>query len=178
MNSRIVLLVMVLCLSILACNLSSGQGGDQDLVATITAQAAGSRPQTTQPPPRPTPELAAAPSGVQVTVSSDTNCRTGPTTDFDVVLTMHPGTTATVIGKYTPSNYWIINNAAGGSCWLWGQYAQVTGDTSLLPDYPAPVPPPAQPTKEKKPTKTPAPSRDSGAGGAACPRQPGMGSNL
>ena len=153
MNARFALSVMVLCLSILACNLSADQGGDQDLVATITAQAANDAAAASA-----TSELPAARSGVEVTVSSDTNCRTGPTTDFDVVLTMHPGTTATVIGKYTPGNYWIISNAAGGSCWLWGQYAQVTGETSSLPDYPAPPPPTAQPTKEKKPTKTPAPS--------------------
>ncbi len=136
MNARFALSAMVLCISILACNLSADQGGDEDLIATITAQAAqvqaandAAALATSEPP--------AAPSGVEVTVSSDTNCRTGPSTDFDVVLTMHPGTTATVIGKNTQTNYWIISNAAGGNCWLWGQYAQVTGDTSSVPDYPS-----------------------------------------
>jgi hypothetical protein len=144
----------------LACNLALDSGGGQDLAATITAQAAELQTANEAAAASPTPELAAPDAGgPEVTVSADTNCRTGPSTDFEVVLTMHPGASAPVIGKYTPGDYWIISNATGGSCWLWGKYATVTGDTGSLPDYPAPAAPSAQPTKEKKPTKTPAPSK-------------------
>ena len=177
MNARVPLLVSVLLLGVLACNLSAGQGGEQDLPATITAQAAELQAANEAAAASATPELLAEPSGAQVTVSSDTNCRTGPSTDFDVVLTMHPGSTATVIGKYTQANYWIISNAAGGSCWLWGQYAQVTGDTSSLPDYPAPPPPAPQPTKEKQPTKTPAPSKTPEPQVPDAPAQPRHGND-
>ena len=44
-------------------------------------------------------------------------------------------------------NYWIVNNPdRPGECWLWGQYASVSGDTSSLPvRTPPPTPTPLAP---------------------------------
>ena len=37
-------------------------------------------------------------------------------------------------------------NPAGGTCWLWGQYAVVSGNTATLPEYtPPPTPTPSLP---------------------------------
>ena len=37
-------------------------------------------------------------------------------------------------------NYWIINTpGSSGTCWLWGQYATISGDTGGLPEM---IPPP------------------------------------
>jgi len=148
----------VLLIAILACNAPGGQQlSPSDLAATITAQA-----QTLQAPTSPadTQAIAAAstPSGAEVSVTSATNCRTGPSTAYDLIFTMNPGQTVPVVGKNTQTNYWIINNPTGGTCWLWGQNAVVTGDTASLPEYPSPPPPPTSPpkaTKTPKPTKTP-----------------------
>jgi len=59
-----------------------------------------------------------------------------------------------VVGKYSVGNYWIINNPdSSGTCWLWGQYATVTGNTAGLPEY---TPPPTPtPTNTPTPTATP-----------------------
>jgi hypothetical protein len=86
-----------------------------------------------------------------VTVSENTNCRTGPAVVFDLVGALLVGEQAVVVGKYTIGNYWIINNPNGsGTCWLWGQYATVTGDTLGLPEYaPPPTPTPQPPAPPK-----------------------------
>jgi hypothetical protein len=82
-----------------------------------------------------------------VSVSENTNCRTGPGVVYDLVGALVIGEQAVVVGKYTAGNYWIINNPNGsGTCWLWGQYATVTGNTVGLPEYaPPPTPTPVPP---------------------------------
>jgi uncharacterized protein YraI len=158
MNARLALAVTVLLFGMAACFFPGVQANDRGLAATITAQALALQASNNAGVASATAESPTANSAAQVSVTSDTNCRTGPSSDFDLVLTMHPGATAPVIGKYPSANYWIISNPAGGSCWLWGQYATVTGDTSSVPDYPAPAAPSPKPTKVKKPTETPEPS--------------------
>jgi hypothetical protein len=46
-----------------------------------------------------------------------------------------------LVAKDTPVNYWVINtpNYPGSTCWLPGDYATVSGDTSLLPEVSAPA---------------------------------------
>ena len=148
-----------LILTILACNLPGGQSND--LGGTITAQAETLQAPTSTPTFDGTAaaSISLTSSVVEVSVTSNTNCRTGPNSAFDLVFTMNPGMTAQVVGKDTPDNYWIINNPTGGTCWLWGQYAVLDGDTNTLPEYPAPAAPPkpTQPTKTPKPSATPKP---------------------
>jgi hypothetical protein len=88
-----------------------------------------------------------------VSVSVDTNCRTGPGQQFDYVGALFAGETAEVVGKEEFGNYWIIKNPdRPGECWLWSQYATVNGNTSGLPV----MTPPPTPT----PTFTPTPMFD------------------
>ena len=155
MNRRRRLLIISLTLpfAISACNLpSGGPTPTPDLPGTITAQALTLQAKTSIPP------TETAISGVEVSVTTDSNCRTGPSQAFDLILTAYPGQTFKVVGKNTPTNYWIINNPAGGTCWLWGRYAVLSGDTSTLPEYPAPPEPAPESTKTPKPTKTPEPT--------------------
>lgn len=157
---RLLAVIIMLALGALACNLSvntsnqsatsTPQPPDLSVALTLavqtiqaaTQQAQSGIPTSTVPPPATPPT---------VTVSSDTNCRTGPNVNYDLVMSFQPGMSAQVIGKYTPADYWIINYPGGGgnSCWLWGQYANVTGDTDGLPE----MTPPAMP-----PTPTPLPT--------------------
>jgi hypothetical protein len=62
------------------------------------------------------------------------------------------GQTAEVVGKNTPSNYWIIKTpGSSGICWLWGQYATITGNLTLLNEYPVPpTPTPSLPLAPKE----------------------------
>ena len=148
----------------LACTAGQGTPAAQDLPGTITAQALTLQaPSSTPAPPTgtPPPALTNTPSVPEVRVSSATNCRTGPSVDYDLLYTMQPGQVAEVVGKHTPSGYWIIKYP-NGQCWLWGQYASVSGNFGVLPEYPQPPTPtaskPAAPQNFKASTScTPAP---------------------
>ena len=157
---RLLAVIIILALGALACSLSfnasdqsaTSQPQPTDLsvaltlaVQTIqaaTQQAQSGIPTSTVAPPTTPPTL---------TVSSITNCRTGPDINYQLVMQFQPGMTANVIGKDTLAGYWIINYPGGGgnSCWLWGQYATVSGDSDGLPEM---VPPPAPPTPTPLPT--------------------------
>jgi len=79
-----------------------------------------------------------------VRVSVDTNCRSGPGTIYDYIGALFVGEQAEVVGRSADGQYWIINNPdRDGECWLWGQYAEVVGQTAELTVYtPPPTPTP------------------------------------
>jgi hypothetical protein len=64
------------------------------------------------------------------------------------------GTIANVVGKNTSSGYWIISipGNTNSTCWLWGKYATVSGNTNGLAEVAAPVQNTA--TATKPPTAT------------------------
>ncbi len=165
MNRKQLLFVpALLILAALACNAPSAQGNPA--AATITALAATIQAQNA-PGSTDTPASAVLPAGAAtvtltptpsvpiVTVSQATNCRSGPGIDYDLLGAVNVGQTAVVVGKYTPGNYVIINNLNGvGTCWLWGQYATVSGNTTGLPEMTPPPTPTPKSTKTPKPTST------------------------
>ena len=140
----VILAISALVIAILACNAPAQRPNTN----TVPPAIAG-----TQPAGAATSVPAAIPSTPIVTVSTATNCRSGPDPSYALVLVFQPGATAEVIGKYTPANYWIIKTPTGGTCWLWGAYATVQGNVSTL----AEIAPPAPPATEvaQNPTKTP-----------------------
>lgn len=145
--------------SILACNLQSTQGGQPDFVATITAQAAA----LAQAGGTPANPQAPAPASTEVTaeVTATTNCRSGPGTAYNIVVSLNPGQKLKVVGQDTADNYWIVELPTGsGTCWLWGQYSTITGDPSGLPQMSPGAAPTPKATKTPKPpaTNTPKPA--------------------
>lgn len=162
---------------ILACNVAGGQTPTSapDFVATITAQAqliptnqidqptpgvivitATLEPPTQilftdTPIPSATTTLTPSPSITTLSVSADTNCRSGPSKEYDYLGALLIGQTAEVVGKSTATGYWIIKNPErAGNCWLWGNYATVSGDTSRLAEFPIPpTPTPSAPNAVK-----------------------------
>ncbi len=84
-----------------------------------------------------TPTLEVA----MVSVSVDTNCRTGPGKIYDYIGALLVGESAEVVGQSMDGLYWIIENPdLSGECWLWGEYATVVGPTDELARY---TPPPS-----------------------------------
>lgn len=171
MKKRNLFLSIFLIIALSACNLPSGNGDSggngeapiDDLALTVTAQylllnQSSATPQFTPTPgPSSTPEFTPTPSVPQVTVSVNTNCRTGHTTQFDNIDSLLVGQTAEVVGKNTQTGYWIIKRLNGsGTCWLFPQYATVTGNTANLPEYP--LQPTPTPSKTPTPTATSTPS--------------------
>lgn len=132
------------------------------VVVLITATKNGNEPaaplpqETATSTPDPSSANAASPaSGAPtVTVSTATNCRTGPGQAYSSIYGLPVGISAEVVGKNTSTNYWIIKIPNGsGTCWLWGQYATVTGDTSGLQNVAIPPTPTLTITPTFTPTK-------------------------
>ncbi len=116
-------------------------------IPTDTIAAEPTLTQTQPPKATPEPTLTLTPTlqKPMVSVSVDTNCRTGPGKIYDYVGALLVGEEAEVIGQAMDGLYWIIKNPdQPGECWLWDNYASVTGATEDLPKYtPPPTPTPA-----------------------------------
>lgn len=93
----------------------------------------------------PTPVFTNTPAVPLISVSVATNCRVGPGRVYDRVGALVVGQTAEVVGRNNAGNYWYIRNPTRTTdfCWLWGEYATVSGNIGALPVYtPPPTPTP------------------------------------
>ena len=90
----------------------------------------------------------------QISVSVPTNCRVGPGKVYDMVGALLVGKTVQVYARDPTGLYWYIHNpdSPHGFCWVWGEYATLTGLTAIVPVY---TPPPT-PTPTLTPTPAPA----------------------
>jgi hypothetical protein len=118
--------------------------------STLDAMATSTPEFTFTPSFTPTPTFTLTPSAPLVSVSVQTNCRSGPGTAYESIGILNVGVLAQVVGRNAQSDYWIIKLGSSPviTCWLWGQYATLSGDTSALPVI---VPPPT-PTSAASPT--------------------------
>ena len=93
----------------------------------------------------PTPAFTFTPGTVQVSVSVPTNCRVGPGVAYGRVGGLLVDEVAEVVGRHSTRDYWIIRNPdRPGECWLWGEYATLTGNNNVLPIFtPPPTPTPS-----------------------------------
>jgi hypothetical protein len=81
-----------------------------------------------------------------LSVTTATNCRTGPAKAYDLVGGLLPGETAEIIGRDPTGQYWYIRDSDSptGYCWLWGNYATPVGNYGSVPVLtPMPTPTPA-----------------------------------
>ena len=169
MKKKNLLIIGIALLIILACNINTTAPlpepqNNNNAIATSVAQtleASGQLPPSAEMPTplptmtvaipptitlTPTIALTATPSVPMASVSENTNCRTGPGKVYDYIGALTKGERAEIVGKNTSSDYWIIKNPdANGTCWLWGYYATVVGNTANLQEYivpPTPTPSP------------------------------------
>lgn len=170
-NKAFIIFIVLILITTLACNISIEGAAPEgvNLELTVTAQALllqqpaqNSAPAVIAENPTTTFTLAAeatpttggsgivaanftpTPSTVTVTVSAETNCRTGPSVNFSSKYSLPVGQVAEVIGKNTLTNYWIIKipgSGSGSTCWLWGKYATVNGNVNGLTEVATPIPP-------------------------------------
>ena len=118
----------------------------QTAAAFLAAAPTGTPTPSPTLSPTPTLTLTPTPSTPMISVSVNTNCRTGPGDAYDRVGALLVGETAEVLARDPYGQFWYIPNPdrPGSKCWVWGQYATVTGDTSSLPVFtPPPTPTPA-----------------------------------
>ncbi|HXF86346.1 MAG TPA: SH3 domain-containing protein [Anaerolineales bacterium] len=130
----------------------------QTIIADLTQSAPSLTPTFTftPEPPTLTPTLSSSltpiftftPLVPLISVSVATNCRVGPGKIYERVGALLVGETTEVYALDPTGNYWYVRNPDTGPefCWLWGEYATVSGNISALPIYtppPTPTPVPA-----------------------------------
>lgn len=150
-DKRVFTLIVPLAILLSSC----GQVG-QSLLSTDTVLPEPMLVHVTKTPipPSPTtiesliPSPTAVPTSIptqaaQISVSENTNCRSGPGDKFPFEGVLRVGEVADVIGRSTVLDYWYVTNAQlpEEGCWLWGEFAQVEGDFETVPVY-TPVPSP------------------------------------
>ncbi len=180
---RFSLVAIALVAGGLACNLSTSSPTDEPagqaetaIAGTVEARVSESAvpevtevdtvPTATQsvpeqsatPPPAQATTTSTAPGIPMVSISINTNCRTGPGRSYDLLGALLVGETEEVVALSTVPNYWYITNPdrQGEFCYLWGEYSTVVGDTQALPKF-TPLPSPT-PTNTPTPSNTPTPT--------------------
>lgn len=116
--------------------------------ATVVAGIPTKTSTLTTPSPTPTltPTITPTYSVPMLTIKENTNCRTGPGQEYEIVFTFFPGASVEILGQYPQDNYWVVKLPdSNDTCWAWGQYATVSGSYWVVP------------TLQPPPTKTPAP---------------------
>ena len=170
-NSKIKLFFLpaVLLLVVFACSLPSPQNVNNMLPSQPVTNTAPVIPTATTQLPTATvivisatataaatltPTIAYTPTSSipMVTVSVGTNCREGPGRIYNLLDGLMVGEQAEIV-RLAPAgvNYVVIKRPhEPGECWLWLEYATITGDISRLPI--AVIPP--TPTATATPTMT------------------------
>lgn len=127
---------------ITACNLPSASSGlsENDQAATIVAmtlQAAESTSNEQTPLNTPTAISIITKSGgpAMLTVTENSNCRSGPGTNYTRVTVIPANTTVVVVARFASGNFWIVTPADGSdNCWVDGTLGTVKGDTTIIPE--------------------------------------------
>ena len=120
------------------------------LVSTQAALATPTAQFTFTPSFTPSAAFTSTPSVPMVSVSIPTNCRSGPTTAYDLLGVLNVGESAEVVGRSTYTDTMVIRLPSRPSitCWLWAQHATVAGNTAGLPLINVPPTPTLAPTAQ------------------------------
>jgi PBP1b-binding outer membrane lipoprotein LpoB len=113
------------------------------VAATLTSMATNTPEIPMVPSHTPTVTYTPSPSIPMVSVSSATNCRSGPDTNYPLLGILKVGESAQVVGRNIYNDTWIIKLPSNPTttCWLWGQYATAVGDIAGVPIIPNPATP-------------------------------------
>ena len=155
LNKKLFFSVMALVLATLACGLPTpGSNPDapnleatqlaatiaalqQDQNATVAAPTNAIAPTNTQvaAPTAAAPAATAIPSKPMLSVSVNTNCRSGPGLKYPITGAILTNSSFEITAQAPASTpYLIIRNPDGGAdCWAWLEHATVTGVVASLP---------------------------------------------
>lgn len=169
------LIILIAAVGLQACApadvaglVATGIAGTQQAGSLLTEAAVANQPAATNTPeaaaptPEPTAEAsqvvnvppAASSSGAMVTVSRDTNCRSGPGSQYTWRGVFRAGQQTEVLKVYTGGHYVVVVDPSGeGECWLWLGYASPTSFEAY--NLPEAVKPPLPVVVQPGPTATP-----------------------
>ena len=173
--SRPKVAILALLTAMLACNAPATTEpiSVNDQAATVIAMTLQALTQSgSEVPIRATPSVTptitartAATSGVTATITptysmpmltvlQQTNCREGPGQDYQVIFTYLENKQLEILGRYDPTNFWLVKapESRTGTCWLWGEYVELSGSywvvPTLTPPPTATIAPPQAPSIE------------------------------
>jgi hypothetical protein len=122
-----------------------------DVATTQTRQAelALTHTSTVTATETPIPEPSATPTIVApiAEVVRETNCRTGPAGNYELVATYQVGQKLEVVAKDLGAGYWFVGNPEKPEekCYLLAQNIKISGETTALPKFTPPPSPTAAP---------------------------------
>lgn len=79
------------------------------------------------------PTITASPTQTysipMLTLREATNCRTGPGLTYEILVTYPVGQTLEIVGRLESDSFWLVKSreSSTGTCWLWGEFADVDG---------------------------------------------------
>ncbi len=141
--------------TIIAATLQEGLRNGADVPITATFSSTPNPTTTPTPTGGPTATITPTYSTPILTVREQTNCRTGPGQDYEVVFTYLTNKKLEILGRYDPGNFWLVKSSESptGQCWLWGEYVDVAGSywvvVSVTPPATATKAPPDAPSVQK-----------------------------
>jgi hypothetical protein len=141
---KLIAQIIALAFVLAACNIGVKAplpANVNEAVATIVAQTLqaatelavkGSTAEPPTPVASPLPPTTSAPV---LTINDPTNCRSGPGTNFQLIMAFTPGTKLLLLGKDTADNYWLVQiPQTQNTCWVPGEYATAGGNFAGLPE--------------------------------------------
>jgi uncharacterized protein YgiM (DUF1202 family) len=114
------------------------------VAATMTSmvEAESATPLVTNTPiptETPTPEPTVTPtlSGVWLTFSTNTNCRSGAGTYYPIIMTVNAGSQVQAIANSSDGQFYYVRviDTSTHYCWVWSQTASYVGNPNVLPQY-------------------------------------------
>jgi len=148
----LLLLVFACTLPGIASEPSQNDQAATFVAMTLNASAPGGPVQTAQTPRpvnSPTAGGNSGPTGTitptysipMLEVDEPTNCRSGPGQNYEIITVFQSGASAEIVGRYPENDWWLINNPFGeGTCWIWGEFATVSGSHWTVPSVTPPPP--------------------------------------
>jgi hypothetical protein len=125
-----------LILSILACNMpgSGAGGGDPAAQASpgVTFVVVVENTPTTAPTDTPIPPTATQSIPPELTLTKNSNCRSGPSTFYNIVDQIASGKELPVIGRSEDNEWCEVVNDTGRECWIFFDNATPNQDFSSL----------------------------------------------
>ena len=160
MNRNAIFALVVLLAGMLACAVPAGMTPTPVVITQVVVvpneqeqvQASPTLPlPTVSPPTVPPPTFTLAPvetavstattvpaatlSGPVATFIKNANCREGPGSQYDVVMSFFEGETVQIVGRNPDYNntWWYVVIPSGGKCWVSLTTAQAYGDFDAIP---------------------------------------------
>jgi hypothetical protein len=102
------------------------------------------------------PVVTVTPSPNTFTITTASNCRSGPGTVYPILTTVPVGAAPSVVGRNQDDSWYYLYDPGKFLCWIVATNGTLTGDPSGLPALVAPPTPIPTPVPSPTPTKVPA----------------------